>query len=207
MILKRPLTISWAFLFETLKYFNFGDTIINWIKTFYNDITSTVTQNCCLSDFFRVERGCRQGDPLSPYLFLLCAEILGILVRGSDEIKGITIDDSEYILSQYADDTSLILDGSPSSLDASLRILQFYAEISGLKINLDKTNVIWIGSKKHSQDKICVKWGLKWGFSTFKLLGFTFCVDLDRMLNLNYAPRIQEIEKILQKWSKNYPVW
>ena len=133
---------------------------------------------------------------------MLCAEILGILVRDSDEIKGITIDDSEYILSQYADDTSLILDGSPSSLDASLRILQFYAEISGLKINLDKTNVIWIGSKKHSQDKICVKWGLKWGFSTFKLLGITFCVDLDRMLNLNYAPRIQETEKILQKWSK-----
>ena len=142
---------------------------------------------------------------LTFYLFLLCAEILGILVRNSDEVKGITIDASKYILSQYADDTSLILDGSPSSLDASLRILQFYAEISGLKINLDKTNVIWtwwIGSKKHSQDKICVKWGLKWGFSTFKLLGITFCVDLDRMLNLNYAPRIQEIEKILQKWSK-----
>jgi hypothetical protein len=50
--------------------------------------------------------------------------------------------DTEYRLSQYADDTSLILDGSPASLDASLRLLQFYAEISGLKINLEKTNVI-----------------------------------------------------------------
>ena len=88
--------------------------------------------------------------------------------------------------------------------NVSLQILQFYAEISGLKINLDKTNVIWIGSKKHSEDKICVKWGLKWGFSTFKLLGITFCVDLDRMLNLNYAPRIQEIEKILQKCQNSH---
>jgi hypothetical protein len=69
----------------------------------------------------------------------------------SREIKGITIDDTEYRLSQYADDTSLILDGSPAALDASLRLLQFYAEISGLKINLEKTYVIWIGSKKHSQ--------------------------------------------------------
>ncbi|XP_071161010.1 uncharacterized protein [Mytilus edulis] len=108
-------------------------------------IPKEVTRNCCLSDCFRVERGCGQGDTLSPNLFLLCAEILGILVRNNNDIKGITIDDTEFILSQYADDTSLILDGSPSSLDASLRILQFYAEISGLKINLDKTNVIWIG--------------------------------------------------------------
>ena len=92
-------------------------------------------------------------------------------------------------MSQYADDTSLILDGSPASLDASLRLLQFYAEISGLKINLEKTNVIWIGSKKHSQDKICVKWGS----STFKLLGITFSVDLDQMIVLNYKPRLKEI--------------
>ena len=97
-----------------------------------------MTQNCCLSEFFTIERGCRQVDPLSPYIFLLCAEILGILVRKSREIKGITIDDTEFVLSQYADDTSLILDGSPESLDASLRVLQFYAEISGLKINIEK---------------------------------------------------------------------
>jgi hypothetical protein len=167
-------SISWSFIYDTLKFFNFGESVIEWVKTFYKDITSAVTQNCSLSEFVNVQRGCRPWDPLSPYIFLLCAEILGILVKKSREIKGITIDDTEYRLSQYADDTSLILDRSPASLDASLRLLQFYAEISGLKINLEKTNVIWIGSKKHSQDKICVKWGLKWGSSTFKLLGITF---------------------------------
>lgn len=120
-------------------------------------------------------------------------------MKKSREIKGITIDDTEYRLSQYADDTSLILDGSPASLDASLRLLQFYAEISGLKINLEKTNVIWIGSKKHSQDKICVKWGLKWGSSTFKLLGITFSVDLDQMIVLNYKPRFKEIENTINR--------
>ena len=76
------------------------------------------------------------------------------------------------------------MDGSPASLDASLRLLQFYAEISGLKVNLEKTNMIWICSKKHSQDNICFKWGLKWGYSTFKLLGNTFSVDLDQMIVL-----------------------
>jgi mannosylglycoprotein endo-beta-mannosidase len=148
-------SISWSFIFDTLKFFNFGESVIEWVKTFYKDITSAVTHHCSLSEFFNVQRGFRQGDPFSPYIFLLCAEILGILVKKSREIKGITIDDTKYRLSQYADDTSLILDGSPASLDASLRLLQFYAEISGLKINLEKTNVIWIGSKKHSHDKMC----------------------------------------------------
>ena len=87
-------------------------------------------------------------DSLSPYIFLLCAKILGILEKKSREIKGIAIDNTEYILPQYAvhDDTSLILDGSPASLDAFLRLLQFYDEISGLNINLEKTNVIWMDS-------------------------------------------------------------
>ena len=71
-------------------------------------------------------------------IFLLYAEILGILVKKSREIMGITIDDTVYRWSQYPDDTSLILDGYPASLDASLRLLQLYAEISGLKINLEK---------------------------------------------------------------------
>lgn len=195
-------SISWTFLYKTLKFFNFGDSIIKWVETFYKNITSSVTQNSFLSDFFPVERGCRQGDPLSPYLFLLCAEILSILLKRNKDVKGITIDETEYLISQYADDTSLILDGSSRSLDASLRVLQLYADISGLKINLDKTNVIWIGSKKHSQDSICVKWGLKWGSSTFTLLGIKFSVDLEEMIILNYKSRLKEIENTLQKWSK-----
>ena len=62
--------------------------------------------------------------------------------------------------------------------------------------------MIWIGSKKHSQDNICVKWRLKWGSSTFKLLGITFSVDLDQMIVLNYKPRLKEIENTINRWSK-----
>ena len=103
-------SISWSFIESVLDFFNFGPSIKHWITTFYTKTQSAVTQNCHLSDFFEIQRGCRQGDPLSPYIFLLCAEILGILIRNNDKVKGITIDDSEYLISQYADDTSLILD-------------------------------------------------------------------------------------------------
>lgn len=85
-------SISWDFIYQTLDIFNFGQTIKDWIKTFYNDINSCVLQNGLSSKYFKPQRGCRQGDPFSPYLFLLCAEILGILMRNNKDIKGITID-------------------------------------------------------------------------------------------------------------------
>jgi hypothetical protein len=96
---KTDVILS-AIQLEANLYVNFGESVIEWVKTFYKDITSAVTQNCSLSEFFNVQRGFRQGDPLPPYIFLLCAEILGILVKKSWEIKDITIDDTEYRLSQ-----------------------------------------------------------------------------------------------------------
>lgn len=110
-------SISWRFIYQTLDLFNFGDSIKDWVKTFYSGIKSCVIQNGIASDYFYPQRGCRQGDPISPYLFLLCAEVLGILIRKIKDIKGIIIEGEEYKLSQYADDTTLFSDGSPESLD------------------------------------------------------------------------------------------
>ena len=58
-----------------------------------------------MSESFYLKRGCRQGDPISPYIFILCAEILGKMIKQNKNIKGIKIRDEEYKLSQYADDT------------------------------------------------------------------------------------------------------
>ena len=60
------------------------------------------------------------------------------------DIKGITIGDKEKKISQYADDTTLILDGSKNSLFAALDTLEFYSRLSGLKINSSKTKIICI---------------------------------------------------------------
>ena len=64
------------------------------------------------SNFFKLSRGVRQGCPLSPYLFILSAEILADAIRKKQRIKGIEINSIDFKLSQYADDTTLILDGS-----------------------------------------------------------------------------------------------
>jgi hypothetical protein len=61
-------------------------------------------------------------------------------------------------ISQFADDTSVILDGSEESLNETLLELEWFKKISGLKINFSKTQVIWIGSKKYSSDRLCENW-------------------------------------------------
>jgi hypothetical protein len=82
-----------------------------------------------ISEQFNVERGCRQGDPVAPYLFLLCIVILAILIKQNNDIKGIVINDKEHKLSQFADDTSLALDGTPKSLFAALDTIDFFLKI------------------------------------------------------------------------------
>ena len=84
--------------------------------------------------------------PLSPYLFVLCAEILGTAIRNHKQIKRIRILDEECKVSQYADDTTLILNGSDVSMQQSFYLLDSFAEISGLKVNYEKTEALWIGS-------------------------------------------------------------
>ena len=60
-------SVDHNFLISTLKHFNFGDSFIRWVIVFYNNIKSSVTNNGFITDFFPIERGVRQGCPLSPY--------------------------------------------------------------------------------------------------------------------------------------------
>ena len=100
-------------------------------------------------------RGVRQGCTLSPHIFILCAEILAAVIRKDTEIKGISVGSTECKLSQFADDTTLILDGSQKSLERFLYIPERFGEISGLKGNCEKTEVLWIGSLKRSNQILC----------------------------------------------------
>ena len=143
-------SLSWSFSQKALRFLNFGYSFRRWIKVFYNGMSSEVIQNGNLSSFFSISCGCRQGDPLSPYIFIICAECLLNKVRNNKSIKGIHINQSEHMISQYADDTSVILDGSEKSLNEMLKELKDFANISGLKINFEKTQlaIILLGKRE-----------------------------------------------------------
>ena len=69
------------------------------------------------TQWFTVERGCRQGYPISPYIFILCVEILAIMIREDSDITGIGINKAEHKISQFADDTQLMNNGEKKSFE------------------------------------------------------------------------------------------
>ena len=141
----------------------------------------------------------RQGDPLSPYLFIICAEFLATKIRNNQNIKGIKVNNVEFTISQYADDTSMILDGTEKSLDQTLKELEMFANISGLNV---KTQLVWIGSEKNSTRATKTKWKLCWGQTTFKLLGINFNTDMEKMITENYRTKFQQVERHIRLWEK-----
>ena len=59
-------SVNHEYMYKCLKHFSFGNDLINWVKLFYNDAKSCVSNNGTMSEFFKIESGVRQGFPLSP---------------------------------------------------------------------------------------------------------------------------------------------
>ena len=120
---------------------------------FNTDISSCVLNNGHALKHFHLERGLRQGCPLSVILFVDAIELLVQSNRRSKEVKGITIDEqSEVKLSQYADDTTVLL-SDVQSLSKLFDLLSLLERCSGLKLNQTKSEMLWLGSMRHGKDK------------------------------------------------------
>jgi len=68
-------TLEWPFIHKTFQYFGFSPSLLNWLKVFYCNSESCILNNGWGSNFFELNRGVKQGCPLSPYLFILSVEV------------------------------------------------------------------------------------------------------------------------------------
>ena len=193
-------TVQWSFIWKTLDSFNFGPSITNWIKLCYQNIESCILNNGWASNFFALERGVRQGCPLSPYIFLLCVEILAERIRMNQDVKGISINGNEIKISQCADDTTFILNGSEKSFTAALSDLELFSTISGLKLNNKKTEVLWIDSCTGREDQLSPEKNLKWVKDKVGCLGVWISTNSRVSMDKNCSEKLEKIRSCLSCW-------
>ena len=98
-------SLEWGYIEKVLKAYNFGDDFLTWFTVLYRISCSCVTNNGFFSEFFKISRSCRQGDPLSPYLFILAVEPLATSIKNNDKIVGLEVNTKQIKMGQYADYT------------------------------------------------------------------------------------------------------
>ena len=153
-IKKKPFDrIEWKYMYAIMHKMGIPGKIIEWTTILYQNPLVSINVNNHFTEPFRAERGIRQGCPLSPLLYALCAEGLSSLIRENDCIKGVDIISVRIKIIQHADDTSIIITGN-DEFDVLQRILYTYSEGSGSKINYHKTTGLWLGAWKNDKLKI-----------------------------------------------------
>jgi len=171
----------------------FGPSFISWTNLFYNRVQSAVNVNGYLFSFFDLSRGVRQGCPLS---YVLGSEVLAVNIRCNPRISGLSLPGLSPLsfISQYADDTSLIL-SSDDSIKAVFETYDLYEKASGSKLNRGKSKGLWLGSWRGRLDPPV---DLDW--SSFKLKVLGVFIGIGDLIEDNWRPRINAVDKILSSW-------
>ena len=190
-------SIDWRVLDDALKCFNIGQSFRNWVKKVYVNSMSCVTNCGYSSENFNITRGVRQGCPLSAYLFIVVVEILSIKIRKDNNIEGINIGNNVIKVVQMADDTTSFLKDT-KSLGVLLKTLGKFHLYAGLKLNLSKSEILWLGSKKNSTE---APLGLK-RVKGVKALGIYFSYDAKQAEEKNFTEKLKELRSLLAIWGQ-----
>ena len=134
-------SVNFNFIHKTFETFNFGEKFKKWLKVIFNGGESCISNNGYLSETFKIERSTRQGDPISPQIFILGLELLFAYIRADPNIEGIKIEHNEVKLTSFADDATYFLKDRVSG-DLLLTVIENFTKISGLEVNRTKSECL-----------------------------------------------------------------
>ena len=197
-------TVSFNFIHNSLTFFGFKENFIKWIGITQNQFQVCTSNSGNIAPPFYLSRGVKQGDPISPALFVISLEILSLKIRNDTLIKGYKMGTFEVKQSYFADDSIFILDRNETSIKKAVEALDSFAELSGLFINKDKSSLIEFGIRPGYN--FCPEIPFK-RVKEFVYLGFNFTWNLADM-EKNIEEKLEEIDKIAKNWvNKNLSIY
>lgn len=192
--------VSWDHLFDTLSRFGAPEMFIHLLKRLYSGASSQIFSNSYLSAPFNIQRGTRQGCPLSPLLFALAIEPLAIALRNSDDFSGISVGGRTLKLSMFADDMLLFISDPIISLQSIISTLDQFSAFSGFRVNHAKSNLLPLASDSSfftthpalTKFEICT--------APLKYLGVYIPQYINMLYKANLTPVIQKVSRTLSDW-------
>ena len=183
-------SVSHKFIFTSLQRMGVGENLISMLKTLYNENQSAVMNFGTTTNWISLERSCRQGDPVSAYLFIIGMEVLLNRLRKLE--FGMKINKIKLWSTAFADDLTMLL-GSNKDLRAALKILQDFKEISGLEINFTKSEVLEMNYKYDTAIGIPLT-------DRVKITGIQFALSEELMVKTNWDDVYKKVANKLDSW-------
>ncbi|GJS96857.1 RNA-directed DNA polymerase, eukaryota [Tanacetum coccineum] len=195
-------SVRWEFVDDILKKFGFGEKWCIWIRSCLQSSRGSVLVNGSPTQEFQFYKGLKQGDPLSPFLFILVMESLHISfqrVVDAGLFKGIKMDSSLQISHLfYADDAIFMGQWNQSNIDTITRVLDVFYRASGLRINMYKSKLMGISVDDSMVEQAAAKIGCVVLKTPFKYLGSRVGGLMSRIQSWNEI--IEGMEARLSRW-------
>ena len=208
-----------AAILKILKLKGYDDIWLQWISNIMSTGTSSILLNGVPGKNFSCKRGVRQGDPLSPLLFVETADLLQTMINfhfhQDSLVAPLPIPNHDFPIIQYADDTLVVMEACPNQLFLMKTIINDFAAATGLEVNYAKSSLVSINCSDDETAQLAAILGCQVGQMPFTYLGLPLgttrptiqdlspLVDsIERRLNavsrfLSYAGRLTYIDSVL----------
>ena len=196
-------TLSWDFMFTCLESLRLPYLFRSWLRACICKTSFMVGYNGTVNGYFKGKRGLRQGDPLSPYLFVMAMNYLSLMLNQPAEANKIMYHPKCNTMKlthlSFADDLLIFIDGSIDSVQNFLQVLREFELKSGLAVSFQETSFYSSRLTEQENDAIKASTGMTHGELPFRYLGVLFN---SRKLSLpNCQPLIQQVKVRLSSWS------
>ena len=192
--------LDFGFIKKTLELFKFPDFFCKWVKILQRGAKSCISNNGYLSEKFDIKRSTRQGEPLSPLIFILCLEILLIAIRSDKNIRGVKVEGQEIKLTALADDTTYFIRDEQASFNL-LSTIDSFSNISGLQINRSKSECLIMQFESQAANYNDNFLGIP-VVENVKVLGHHFGKNKLICNYQNFYSKLVKMERIMNTWKQ-----